>query len=137
MSVTLATPTTKSGAARAVVHPLWVRMTHWINAIAMIVMIMIFSTADILNIVMRTWLFPKADKAYYYAPIICEPTPATTTPDNRGPKEGCVTADQAKRDEEMRVAQKQRDLVRDVSMLLVAAPVFAFHWRIIRKREQD
>jgi thiosulfate reductase cytochrome b subunit len=40
MSVTLATPTTKSGAARAVIHPLWVRMTHWINAIAMIVMIM-------------------------------------------------------------------------------------------------
>ncbi|MDT3685275.1 MAG: cytochrome b/b6 domain-containing protein [Pseudorhodoplanes sp.] len=40
MSVTLATPTIKSGAARAVIHPRWVRITHWINAIAMVVMIM-------------------------------------------------------------------------------------------------
>ena len=26
--------------ARAIIHPAWVRVTHWINAVAMIVMIM-------------------------------------------------------------------------------------------------
>lgn len=40
MSVTIATPAIKSGAARPVIHPRWVRITHWINAMAMIVMIM-------------------------------------------------------------------------------------------------
>lgn len=40
MSVTLATPAIKSDAARPVIHPAWVRVTHWINAMAMIVMIM-------------------------------------------------------------------------------------------------
>lgn len=40
MSVTLATSAIKADAARPVIHPAWVRVTHWINAMAMIVMIM-------------------------------------------------------------------------------------------------
>lgn len=40
MSVTAANHETPSEAGCSVIHPLWVRITHWINAIAMIVMIM-------------------------------------------------------------------------------------------------
>jgi thiosulfate reductase cytochrome b subunit len=32
-------PLTTSAAAGAVIHPLWVRLTHWINVVAMIMMI--------------------------------------------------------------------------------------------------
>lgn len=40
MSVTVAASTTKSEPAHPVIHPVWLRITHWINALAMIVMIM-------------------------------------------------------------------------------------------------
>src|SRR5215475_3972366 len=40
MTVETATATTVAPAASAVVHPVWVRVTHWINAVAMVVMIM-------------------------------------------------------------------------------------------------
>jgi thiosulfate reductase cytochrome b subunit len=33
-------PATHSGGGRAIIHPLWVRITHWINALAMLMMIM-------------------------------------------------------------------------------------------------
>ncbi len=40
MSVTTASPSMTSNTAPQVIHPLWVRVTHWINAVAMVVMIM-------------------------------------------------------------------------------------------------
>jgi hypothetical protein len=44
MSMTTATADIGSpapgAAARVPIHPLWVRTTHWINALAMIVMVM-------------------------------------------------------------------------------------------------
>jgi thiosulfate reductase cytochrome b subunit len=40
MSVTVADPAAKSGPVRPVIHPIWLRITHWINAVAMVVMIM-------------------------------------------------------------------------------------------------
>lgn len=38
--ITLASAATKAGTANAVIHPVWVRVTHGVNAIAMIIMIM-------------------------------------------------------------------------------------------------
>lgn len=40
MSVAVADPAAESDSARRAIHPLWLRVTHWINAAAMIVMIM-------------------------------------------------------------------------------------------------
>lgn len=40
MTTMLANPAMKTEDARPLVHPVWVRVTHWINAIAMIMMIM-------------------------------------------------------------------------------------------------
>jgi Ni,Fe-hydrogenase I cytochrome b subunit len=42
MTVEAATPASLPAEAniRPIVHPRWVRLTHWINAVAMVVMIM-------------------------------------------------------------------------------------------------
>lgn len=102
-------------------------------------MMIIFSAADMLNIALRTYIFTKADDfgGYYGYPVVCPETPTSTTgtPD-RGKGECITEEEQKKRDVEMRSSQKQRDLVRDISFILVAAPVFAYHWRIVRKREE-
>jgi thiosulfate reductase cytochrome b subunit len=39
IEATVSSPLAPNTAARAVIHPVWVRVTHWINALAMLVMI--------------------------------------------------------------------------------------------------
>ena len=46
-----------------------------------------------------------------------------------------LEADNKKQAEENRAAQRQRDLVRDISFIVVGIPLFAYHWRVIRRKE--
>ncbi len=96
-------------------------------------MMLVISAVDLLNIVLKTFIFTKADSyTYYPATTPCLPG-ATTTYEGKD----CATAalDAKKSDEENRVSQRQRDLVRDISMLVVGIPLFAFHWRLTRRKE--
>jgi hypothetical protein len=96
-------------------------------------MMLVVSAVDLLNIVLKTFIFTKADSfTYYPVPTACPPG-ATTTYEGKN----CATAEQdaRKSDEENRTSQRQRDLVRDISMLVVGIPLFAFHWRLARKKE--
>ena len=101
-------------------------------------MMVVFSTADVINIALRTYIFTKADKDFYsYPEAICEPVKAlpaagTTTPPSR-----CSTSeDQQKRADDNRAGQRQRDLVRDISMILVGVPLFGYHWRLARRKAE-
>lgn len=99
-------------------------------------MMLVFSTADMINIVLRTFIFTKADQnIYYYPEVACvPPTTASGTPSMT--KDYCPDPEeQRKRDEMSRASQRQRDLVRDISFIVVALPLFAYHWRIIRRKE--
>ncbi len=102
-------------------------------------MMIIFSTADLINIALKTYIFPKADDYYSYYEPICTPaapTDATSTANVKG--ETCISKEeQEKRSKEQLVRQRQNSLVRDISMILVAVPVFAYHWMIIRKKENE
>ena len=42
-----------------------------------------------------------------------------------------------KQQEASRTAQKQRDVVRDLSMIVVGIPLFLIHWRIVRSKEEN
>ena len=102
-------------------------------------MMMVVAVADIINIALRTYLFTKADKNFYgYPEPVCEPaavTPTGTVRDKTMAPPCFNQADRAKQEEENRVAQRQRDLVRDISFLIVGLPLFALHWRIVRRKE--
>jgi hypothetical protein len=37
--------------------------------------------------------------------------------------------------EQNRLAQRQRDLVRDISFIVVGGPLFWFHWKLARKKD--
>lgn len=97
-------------------------------------MMIVFSGADVINTLLRTYVFTKADNFTYYAAPFCGPTPDGKT---QMTTEDCQKQEerQKKNDEESRVAQRQRDLVRDISLLVVGAPLFILHWRIARKKE--
>lgn len=79
---------------------------------------------------LKTWVFTKADQDYYAYPMC-----ATEVAPDGASKTGvpCNEAEQKKRAEENRVAQKQRDASNALAMIIVGTPVFYFHWRLARK----
>lgn len=107
-------------------------------------MMIVFSVADVINIVLRTYVFTKADKDFYsYPQPACLPASRADAP----PKPGATSTDekcvisaeqqklQEKQNQDNRTAQKQRDLVRDLSMIIVGLPLFVYHWKLARKKE--
>lgn len=109
-------------------------------------MMVVFSTADLINIALKTWVFTQADKDVYYAPNICEnarlvPAGVKTDPNAVPPisREDCEKQNELskKQQEDNRIAQKQRDVVRDLSMIAVGIPLFLIHWRIVRRKDEN
>lgn len=102
-------------------------------------MMVVFSLADVVNIGLKTWVFPKADLNEYK-----QPTCAVTVMKDPNLKE---TEDQyAMRmksceesyvnEDEARAIRNQRDAVRDISMIVVGVPLFLYHWIIVRKEQK-
>jgi len=96
-------------------------------------MMVVFSTADIINIVLRTYVFTKADQAYYYS----APCAASVGNQDETNKTDCAQNRdfEIKQNKENMVSQRQRDIVRDISFILVGIPLFILHWNIVKKRE--
>ncbi|TSC84351.1 MAG: hypothetical protein G01um101413_646 [Parcubacteria group bacterium Gr01-1014_13] len=104
-------------------------------------MMVVFSAADLINIALRTWVFTAADKDMYaYPRAVCEVPPTTDPKAVPAPtKAECEKSNEEniKQQEASRLAQKQRDVVRDISMIVVGIPLFLIHWRILRSKEEN
>lgn len=84
----------------------------------------------IINLALKTWVFPKADNNVYYQ------APCVSSYDTTGKPQGCDQAQQellAKQDAENRASQKQRDAAQALAMIIVATPVWYYHWKMARK----
>lgn len=128
--------TPKTGS-REVIRNAYLYLVSLITLIMMVV-----SCAQLINLALITWVFPKADSSYiYYGPKPVPGAEMKTPDDKRTPEQ--IAADDARaqkqweedreHSEEQRVAQKYRDLVQNISFLLVATPLFLYHWSVIRK----
>jgi hypothetical protein len=129
--------------------------TIYFYLIALIALMMIvWGTVDLANLGLTTWVFKNADQADYYAP----PMPYLSAPEIKtgeaiaGCAEKCdLTADEKQQiknwlvdyknwqDEQgvLKVARKQKNAVRDISMLVVAIPLFLWHWKMISKETKE
>ena len=93
-------------------------------------MILIFSTINLIDISLKTYIFTAADQPEYY--MDCnEITPESKNGGIINPIEqkDCERARQ--KAIEANVNRKQRDLVKDFSMILVSLPLFLIHFRIV------
>ncbi len=99
-------------------------------------MMMVISAVDLLSTLLKTYVFTKADNYSYYSSASACPLP-TAGENTATTQEKCrVDQEEQKKSEiENREAQRQRDLVRDISFIVVGAPLFAFHWRLARRKE--
>jgi len=100
-------------------------------------MMVVFSVANIIGITLKTYIFTKADVNYYSYPIpACDSTVVDPTI-KKLPAEDCAKsqAETEKRQKDENSAQKQRDLVRDISFLVVGIPLFWLHWSYLRRNK--
>jgi hypothetical protein len=82
-------------------------------------MMLIFSVSDLVNITLKTFVFTAADAPEY--PTYCDLQYQT--------QEECDA--QEEREAKSALVRKQQSAVRDIALLVVAAPLFWLHWRIV------
>jgi len=109
-------------------------------------MMVVFATANLINILLKTYIFTAVDQYPYYPAVECDPTaglietkPGTVAEPSQVKKltpEECA-AQEAKyqeREKQNMKSQRQRSLVTDISFIVVGIPLFAFHWYYARKK---
>lgn len=102
-------------------------------------MMVVFSVADIVNIGLKTWVFPKADLNEYKQPS-CEVTvykdPNMKETEVQYAQRLKMCQDSYVNEDEARAIRNQRDAVRDISFFVVGLPLFLYHWRTLRKEQK-
>ncbi len=114
----------------------WIKKVYLYAVSLISLIIMVIAGIMLVNLALRTWVFTKADDAYYFAPAqVCE----MKNPDSAAANKCEISPEEAQkqRDDEnnRRGAQKQQDAAQAVAMLVVAAPVFLYHWKLARKEQ--
>lgn len=87
------------------------------------IVIFVIGTIQLLNLGLKTFVFKQADFDYYSMPL---------TP------EGKPSLDEAaykKQMEQNRTSQKQREASNAIAMIVVGYPLYAYHWKTLRKEK--
>ncbi len=113
--------------------------TIYFYLVSLIALFMVaFSTADLINLGLKTWVFPKANQQYYgiscAIPVKFPGQITTTSTDDQYLKQ---CEEDRKNQKEMAVIQNQRDAIRDISMIVVGIPLFLYHWITLRKDKES
>jgi hypothetical protein len=91
--------------------------------------IMVVAGIMLINLALKAWVFKDADR---YASYPC--LAKVIGPDGR--ESGCNQEEidaQKKADEQNRKSQRQQSAAQAIAMILVATPVWFYHWRAARK----
>lgn len=107
---------------------------------AVTLFMLMFAFVSLVNLGLRTWIFPMADEPFYYT----KPATEYCTPDKDG-KQTCPSAEERakleaqdkERQAEEQTRQRQRELVQNFSMIIVAGPLFVYHWLVIKKDRKE
>jgi hypothetical protein len=107
----------------------WIKKVYLYLVSLISLVIIVIASIMLINLALKTWVFQNADDNYYagYCPVMAEKTPDGETMTQ--PRE--CTDDQYAKDQ--RKSQKQRDASQALAMIIVAAPVFLYHWKLARK----
>ncbi len=120
-----------------------IRQIYFYAATLIFLIMSVISLISLLNLGLKTYVFPKADMAY--APS-CDDIgrPVYAPSENLGQAVDLLTpeekdASQAaceKNAADQRSAQRQNQLVQYLSMLIVSAPLFALHFKWVQKERE-
>ena len=113
----------------------WVKKVYLYLVSLVSLVILIIASIMLINMALKTWVFPKADNNYYTAPMYVNC--AALDEASKKVEPACTDPDWAKKEEQRvqddREAQKQRDAAQALAMIIVGTPVFLYHWKLARK----
>jgi hypothetical protein len=116
-------------------HSLKKLYLYIVSIIALV--ITVIGAIMLLNMALKTWVFTKADDYGRY-PVPCS-QPATKNPDGSvvygsdcGPE---YEKQQEQAEKDNRTAQKQSQAAQAIAMIVIAGPIWFFHWRMARKEQ--
>lgn len=105
----------------------WIKKVYLYLVSLISLVIMVIAGIILINLAIKTWVFPKADNSIYYG--YC-PAVETTAEGNSATNPSDCTDE--KYNKNQRTAQKQRDASQALAMIIVATPVFFYHWKLAR-----
>jgi hypothetical protein len=117
----------------------WIKKVYLYLVSLISLVILVIGGIMLINLGLKTWVFPKADDAYYYAPTVncsAPPIAANGNASNYSQPAECNDPNTEKQMQEelvRRTAQKQATAAQAIAMILVATPVFYYHWKLARK----
>jgi hypothetical protein len=114
----------------------WIKKAYLYIVSLISLVIMVVAAIMLINMALKAWIFQDADRSYYYDPGVECAAMAPRVDQSLAPVDYCkpeVIEQRRKQDEERRKAEKQREAAQALSMIIVAAPVFLYHWKLARK----
>lgn len=93
----------------------------------------IIGAVQLTDLALKIFVFKKADQVIFY------PRPKSIVIPEGGVKDGTEQIDEAaqkKYDEDQRDSNRQREAANAIAFILIGAPVYLYHWRIVRKEGQ-
>lgn len=84
-------------------------------------LITVIGLISMVNLGLRTLVFPEADRWEIFPMVVDAGTPAPSMEDEI-----------IRQDKEV-ACQRQRDLTNSISMVLIGAPVYLYHWKKIQR----
>jgi hypothetical protein len=115
----------------------WIKKVYLYLVSLISLIILVVAGIMLINLALKAWVFTKADDYNYYPPTI-------SCSEVKNPDGSVAPADPSCKDPEYsnkmreeektrRASQKQNDAARALAMILVASPVFYYHWKLARK----
>lgn len=92
------------------------------SAIGLIVVI--FSSVQLVNLALKVFVFKEADTFEYIAPLTPEGKPQISQAEEKGIRER-----ETKR-------QRQREVAEALAGIIVGLPVYLYHWQLIKKEKK-
>jgi hypothetical protein len=100
---------------------------YLVSTIALV--IAVIGAIMIINLGLKAWVFTKADMNYYSTPC-AQPV----SPDGKSaPCDQAAIDAQKKQDQENQTSQRQNTAAQALAMIIVATPVWFYHWKMARK----
>lgn len=105
----------------------WIKKAYLYLVSLISIVIIVIGAIMLLNIALKAYIFTKADDVRY---TYC--TTMVNTVDGK-PVEQPLECTDKQYANDKRSAQRQSDAAQALAMILVAAPVFYYHWKLARK----
>ena len=117
-------------------------------AVSIISLFMIvFSVSSLINLGLKTWVFTQVDRPAQCVPGVGTVYPgsyaAPIAPDKIGTVNAPTGPTQAECDRQnktsadQQISDREREAVQDFSLLVVALPLFLFHFKIVQKEWKE